>query len=102
MIEFQVFADFGVFTLMFLNILRTFANIILVLAPFIVGFAYAFYAILSETVVLERFNNQTSIYTIMKVEKKAAAVVVVIVDVFSYSLCYIYLAPVSSTYYFRL
>jgi len=37
------------------------------LAPFIVGFAYAFYAILNETVVLERFTNQTSIYTIMKV-----------------------------------
>ena len=66
-IEFQVFSDFGIFTLMFLHILKTFANIFLVLAPFIVGFAYAFYAILNETAVLERFYNQSSIYTVMKV-----------------------------------
>jgi len=66
-IEFQVFADFGVFTLMFLHILKTFANIFLVLAPFIVGFAYAFYAVLNETAVLARFQNQSSVFTVMKV-----------------------------------
>ena len=64
----QVFADFGVFTLMLIHVVKTFASIFLLLVPFILGFAYAFFAILNGTSVLDRFQNESSFFTLIKVQ----------------------------------